>query len=76
MAAQALLATIPSNAARGGGTSGGNQSLAWSAEAIHQFIVNCRQQGAAAAGILSVPITRAQPSQQAGGFFGPDQDAY
>ncbi len=76
LAAQAVLATIPSNAARGGGASGGNQSLAWSAEAIDSFIVRCRQQGASAQGITSANITRRQPGQISGGGFANQQEAY
>jgi hypothetical protein len=71
LAAQLLLATVPSNAARGGGPSGGNQSLAWSPEAIDNFILRCRQQGAAAAGIVSVPITRSNPDQTGDSFDEP-----
>lgn len=74
LAAQAVLATIPASATRGGGTSGGNQSMAWSAEAIDSFIVRCRQQGASAQGITSVPITRSNPAQTAGGSgYNPDE---
>ncbi len=73
LAAQAVLATIPSNAVRGAGPMGGNQSLAWSAEAIDSFIVRCRQQGASIQGITSAPITRANPSQTQGAADSPGE---
>lgn len=73
LAAQMMLATIPASATRGGGTSGGNQSLSWSAEAIDQFIVRCRQQGASAQGITLNSITRANPAQTAGAAYNPGE---
>jgi hypothetical protein len=50
LAAQAIAASLP-KASRSAGSGGGTQSAAWDAQAISEFVVRCRQQQAAAAGV-------------------------
>src|SRR5208283_1710581 len=66
LSAQAILASIPSNAVRGAGPMGGNQQVAWNAEAIDSFIVRCRQQQSAVQGVTYQPITRTSPQHGMG----------
>ena len=74
--ALAVLSTIPSTATRGGGTSGGNQSVAFVSDGLHNLILLWQRHANASQGITRVNITRGNPAAGDGGGFANQQEAY
>jgi hypothetical protein len=61
LAAQGLLSCLP-KISRSAGAGGGEQSAAWDAAGIDNFIKRLRQQQGSAMGMVSVPVVISEPA--------------